>query len=92
LARDVRTPIVNPPASAADAYPISGLTFLLVPKDGTDAARREATKQFIEYVISDGQSVAGQLHYAALPPSIEKVDLALVAQLQLGGKPLASRR
>lgn len=27
LLKDVRTPIVDPPASAKDAYPISGLTF-----------------------------------------------------------------
>src|SRR5262249_40465657 len=34
LAQDVRTPIVDPPAAAADAYPISGLTFLMIPKAG----------------------------------------------------------
>ena len=34
LAQDPRLPIVNAPATAADAYPISGLTFLLIPKDG----------------------------------------------------------
>ncbi|MGA7291454.1 MAG: phosphate ABC transporter substrate-binding protein PstS, partial [Terriglobales bacterium] len=34
LAKDVRTPIVDPPATAKDAYPIAGLTFLIVPKEG----------------------------------------------------------
>jgi phosphate transport system substrate-binding protein len=34
LSKDPRTPIVDPPASAKDAYPLAGLTFLLVPKDG----------------------------------------------------------
>ncbi len=39
LAQDPRTPIVNPPATASDAYPISTLTFLIVvPKDGPDKA------------------------------------------------------
>jgi phosphate transport system substrate-binding protein len=38
LSKDPRTPIVDPPASAAQAYPISTLTFLLIPKDGSDAA------------------------------------------------------
>ena len=37
LAKDVRTPIVDPPASAPDAYPISGLSFILIPKDRPDA-------------------------------------------------------
>ncbi len=40
LAQDPRTPIVNPPASAKDAYPISGLTFLIIPKDGPGKAKR----------------------------------------------------
>lgn len=37
LSKDVRTPIVNAPASAPDAYPISGLIFLLVPKQAKTA-------------------------------------------------------
>ena len=36
LAKDARIPIANPPASAPDAYPISTLTFLIIPKDGKD--------------------------------------------------------
>jgi len=34
LQKDPRIPVVNPPASAKQAYPISGLTYLLVPKKG----------------------------------------------------------
>ena len=33
LAKDLRTPIVDPSATARGAYPISGLTFILIPKD-----------------------------------------------------------
>jgi phosphate transport system substrate-binding protein len=32
LEKDARTPIVDPPASAKDAYPISGLSFILIRK------------------------------------------------------------
>ncbi len=85
LAQDVRLPIVNPPASAKNAYPITGLTFLLVPKDGKDMARREATKQFIEYVVSDGQAMADQLHYAKLPTPLVALDRNLLGQLQANG-------
>ena len=45
IAADVRAPIVNPPASAPEAYPISGFTYLLVPADGArrgKAQRAEA--------------------------------------------------
>ena len=85
LAKDVRLPIVNPPASAKNAYPITGLTFLLVPKDGKDLSKRRTTMQFIEYVISDGQSMADQLHYAKLPQSLVQLDRKLLTQLEANG-------
>ncbi len=88
LAKDVRTPIVNPPASAPAAYPISGLTFLLVPKDGNDVAKRQATKNFIEYIVGDGQSFADQLHYAKLPASITALDRKLLQEMKANGQPL----
>jgi phosphate transport system substrate-binding protein len=89
LANDVRTPIVDPPASAANAYPISGLTFLLVPKGGGDPAKREALKRFIDYVVTSGQSIATQLHYAPLPTSLAGLDRKLVSQM--GGTSRASK-
>ena len=91
LAKDVRIPIVNPPASAKDAYPISGLTFLLVPKDGKDPSKRQATMQFIEYVVTDGQSMASQLHYAKLPQTLVQLDRKLLAQLQVNGVVISSK-
>ncbi|HUK23761.1 MAG TPA: phosphate ABC transporter substrate-binding protein PstS [Terriglobales bacterium] len=81
LAKDVRTPIVNPPASAPDAYPISGLTFLLVPKSSNDPHKQEMTKKFIEYIVTDGQSFSTGLHYAMIPASISKLDHQLLAQV-----------
>jgi phosphate transport system substrate-binding protein len=33
LAKDLRTPIVDPPATAKGAYPVTGLSFILIPKD-----------------------------------------------------------
>lgn len=81
LARDVRTPIVNPPANAPKAYPISGLTFLLVPLHNNDAAKQKATQEFIAYIVSKGQAIAAQLHYAPLPASISGLDQQLLARL-----------
>ena len=84
LAKDVRTPIVNPPASAPEAYPISGLTFLLVPKNNSDPQKQEATVKFISYIVGSGQSFATGLHYAMLPASITKLDHELLAQVGSG--------
>jgi len=88
IARDVRTPIVNPPASAPDAYPISGLTFLMVPVDGQDSEKRTTVKRFIQYVVSDGQKLAGNLHYAPLPSSLIEQDRKLLGHMTADGKPL----
>jgi len=87
LAKDVRTPIVN--SNGGGAYPISGLTYLLVYKDMKDPARARALAQFIDWAIHDGQSVAASLDYAALPPAVVKVNEATLATLTANGKKLA---
>lgn len=88
LAKDVRTPIVDPPSSAPDAYPISGFTFLLIPKDGANKANREALKSFVQYIISDGQNQADALDYSKLPDSVVQLDGTLVSQMTAAGQPL----
>ncbi len=82
LAKDVRNPIVDPPASAKEAYPISGLTFLLVPKTPKNPQNGANVKNFIEYIITDGQSLADQLHYAKLPESLQQIDKRLLQEVQ----------
>jgi len=84
LAQDVRKPIVNPPASAKDAYPISGLTFLIIPKNGNDPNKQREIKKFVSYVLQDGQSIASQLHYAPLPDSLRQVEMKLLSEIQAG--------
>lgn len=88
LAQDPRTVIVDPPASAKDAYPICGLTYLLIPKDGQDSAKRTLLKTFIEYIITDGQSSAGALYYAKLPSSLENEDQKLLGDMMANGQPI----
>jgi phosphate transport system substrate-binding protein len=88
LAADVRAPIVDPPASAKDAYPISGLTFLIVPKDANDPTKAQAVKNFIQYIISDGQAAAESLNYAKLPPGLQQQDQKLLSQMTAKGQPL----
>ncbi len=67
LAKDLRTPIVDPPASAKGAYPITGMTFILIPKDNPSTdGEQEALKDYIEYALSTGQNAAEELSYAKL--------------------------
>ena len=88
LAKDVRTPIVDPPASAADAYPISGLTFILIPKERSDTGEQQAIKDFVAFAISTGQSSAEELSYAKLPDSVQKQGQDLLSQLTANSRPL----
>lgn len=89
LTQDPRSPIVNPPASAPDAYPISGLTFLIIPKDGPDQAKRTALKQFVQYIITDGQATAGSLNYALLPDGVKQYDQQQLQQMTANGQPIS---
>jgi phosphate transport system substrate-binding protein len=88
LAKDPRTPIANPPATAPEAYPISTLTFLIIPKDGKDAQKRAALKQFIQYVVTDGQQTASGLSYAPLPDAVKQQDVHALSQLTVNGNPM----
>jgi len=81
LAQDVRTMIVDPPATAPDAYPISGLTFVMIPKQPKAPANGEAVSKFIQYVITSGQDRAPELHYAKLPPQLQQLDQQLLQQV-----------
>ena len=88
LAKDARTPIANPPASAPDAYPISTLTFLIIPKDGKDVPKRTALKQFITYVVTDGQQASSGMNYAPLPDAVKQLDVQTLNQLTANGSPI----
>ncbi len=88
LAQDSRVSTVNPPASAKNAYPITGLTYILVSKDGQDAGKRAAVKKFIDYVVTNGQSVSNELHYASLPAAIIDLDRKLLDQMTTNGQPI----
>jgi phosphate transport system substrate-binding protein len=88
LAQDPRVPIVNPPATATDAYPISTLTFLIVPKDGPDKDKRAALKSFLQYIVTDGQAAANELNYAPLPDGVKQYDQQQLNLLTADGQPL----
>ena len=90
LAKDVRTPIVN--SSAPTAYPICGLTFLLVYQDQKDPAKGHALATFIDWAIHEGQDVAASLDYARLPEAVVKVNEMTLRKLTVAGKPLLADR
>jgi phosphate transport system substrate-binding protein len=90
LAKDVRAPIVN--SSAPDAWPISGLTYLLVYREQKDSVKGRALAEFIRWAMRGGQEMAEALDYARLPEAVVKVNEANVLVLTSGGKPLLGGR
>jgi len=62
---DFRVSITNAPG--ATAYPISSFTWLLIPSKIDDAAKREAIKAFLKWMLADGQNYNEGLSYARLP-------------------------
>jgi phosphate transport system substrate-binding protein len=86
LDKDIRTPIVDPPASAANAYPISGLTYLLIPKEGTDKNKQQVLKDFVQYMITTGQQTASSLDYSQLPSTLAEVDQKILECADIEGR------
>lgn len=81
LTKDLRIPIVDPPASAKGAYPISGLTFIVIPKKNILPGQQEKFKDFVSYCLTDGQNSAEAMSYTRLPPSVLQQGQTLLAQL-----------
>jgi len=88
LSKDVRAAVVDPPASAKEAYPITGLTFLLIARDGSDAEERKAIRSFIEYTIGAGQDLSEGLDYAKLPKPVQQRALSLLGEMLANGQPV----
>jgi phosphate transport system substrate-binding protein len=64
------------------------LTFLIIPKDGADAARRSALKSFVEFIVGEGQTTAGSLNYAPLPDEVKRYDQQTLNQMTTAGAPV----
>lgn len=65
---DLKESITDAPGS--NAYPICSYSYLLVFKHQTDAGKVEAFSKFVSWILHDGQSYAGELHYGAVPASL----------------------
>jgi phosphate transport system substrate-binding protein len=65
---DFRVSLTNAPGK--DSYPISSFTWLYVPAVASDAQRGRAVAQYLHWVFSSGQELAGAQGYAPLPASL----------------------
>jgi phosphate transport system substrate-binding protein len=66
------------------AYPIAAQTWIIVYKKQADKTKGEATKAFIQYVLTDGQTLAPKLDFGPLPKDLAAKAIAQLDQIQLG--------
>jgi phosphate transport system substrate-binding protein len=59
-------------ADGDESYPIAAQTWIIVYKNQTDKAKGEATKAFIDYVLTEGQDAAADIDYAKLPDELKQ--------------------
>jgi phosphate transport system substrate-binding protein len=65
--KDNSASIVDPPASAKMAYPISTFTYVIVPRS---APKLSTLKPFLRYAVTSGQKYAAALEFAPLPKNV----------------------
>ncbi|MGH2903173.1 MAG: phosphate ABC transporter substrate-binding protein PstS [Solirubrobacteraceae bacterium] len=70
--------IVNPPASAPQAYPISTFTYALVPES---APKASTLKPFLKWAITEGQRFGPKLDFAPLPEKVVQTDEATIEKI-----------
>jgi phosphate transport system substrate-binding protein len=77
---DFRVSIVNAPG--ADAYPISSFTWLLVYQQQKDPVRGKIMKEFLQWMLKDGQKYCADLGYAPLPAQVVRMEEGAVAKVR----------
>lgn len=77
---DFRVSITN--ASGEAAYPISSLTWLLIPQTIADAGKKQVIVEFLQWMLTTGQGMAPALQYAPLPASVIAKEQAAIAQIK----------
>ena len=71
-------------ADGADAYPITAQTWIIVYKVQPDAEKGMLIKAFLEYVLTDGQDLAGSVSFAPLPAELQQMAIDQLDQLEIG--------
>jgi phosphate ABC transporter phosphate-binding protein len=62
------------------AYPITTLTWLLVPRQVDDAAKKSALAEMLRWTLTSGQKACAALGYSPLPKDLAQKQLQLVEQ------------
>jgi phosphate transport system substrate-binding protein len=66
------------------AYPIASFTWLLVPTRIPDVEKGKALVGFLEWMLTDGQTMASPLHYAPLPENVVALERKAIEGIRVG--------
>ena len=77
---DFRVSITNAPGETA--YPIASFTYLLIPTKIEDTRKKNVIKDFLIWMLSDGQEDAEPLSYAPLPKEVVAREMRQILQIQ----------
>lgn len=82
---DLRASIVDPQGSK-EAYPISGMLYVLLPGEMKDVTKAEALTDFLYWGLTRGGMQDEQHHYVPLPGALQQRAAALLAKVQVNGR------
>lgn len=97
VAVDPEFTIVDAPG--ASSYPLATYTYVFIWANqdlGTSAGSTWTQGQaydliqFLNYIVTQGQSFATELQYSPLPPAVIQIDLGLIAQINYNGASILS--
>jgi phosphate transport system substrate-binding protein len=75
--------------AGANAWPISGATFILVPSQPKKAAKVAAVLEFFDWAYKNGDQNAENLHYVPLPETVKAtIRQQWAVNVTKGGKPV----
>ena len=74
---DFRVSITNAPGKGA--YPVSSFTWLLIPAQIQDAAKKRVIMDFLKWMMADGQNDCEALSYAKLPAQVVQKEMKAIS-------------
>jgi ABC-type phosphate transport system substrate-binding protein len=72
------TSINNPPGDRS--YPISSFSFILI-SENMNSAKRQALKEFLRWMLNEGQNSAEFAGFARLPPAMVETESRAVKKI-----------
>lgn len=65
-------------ASGPDAYPITAPTYILIRTEYEDETKAAGVREFLNWLLTDGQAIAAENNFAALPDGLRQQALDAV--------------